>query len=269
MGYCQNPRTVGRVFLLLSLFGVLWAPSFSSAQDNVFICPMDPDVRSHQPGNCRRCGMKLRGIEALVEVHSHYLEEIQIAKEVGRVYDFALSPLVLQALYSGDARCLKEWLAICPRNSVTVLDTQDGIRVTDVGPDRKSPDGPPGLLSLQESNALVETIHQRSNGSSLGAIGPAINNSDIYQVKCTYYEALGRRDDDYLIARAIQFLAPGVPQVYYVGLLAGTNDLNLARRTGEARDINRHCYTRAIGSHPFSQCTSGIRGRFSGSQLRQ
>jgi sucrose phosphorylase len=80
-------------------------------------------------------------------------------------------------------------------------------------------------------------------GASLEAIGTAANNLDIDQVNCTYYEALGRRDDDYLIARAIQFFAPGVPQVYYLGLLAGTNDLDLLRRTGEGRDINRHYYT--------------------------
>ncbi len=49
----------------------------------------------------------------------------------------------------------------------------------------------------------------------------------------------------YLIARALQFFAPGVPQVYYGGLLAGSNDLNLLRRTGVGRDINRHYYTPA------------------------
>jgi len=47
-----------------------------------------------------------------------------------------------------------------------------------------------------------------------------------------------------LIARALQFFAPGIPQVYYVGLLAGENDLDLLRRTGVGRDINRHCYSR-------------------------
>jgi sucrose phosphorylase len=181
----------------------------------------------------------------LVEVHSHYIEQIQIAKQVDWVYDFTLSPLVLHALYSSDTRRLKEWLAIRPRNAVTVLDTHDGIRVIDVGPDQKSPDGPPGLLSLEEIDNLVETIHERSSGSSQEAIGTAANNLGIDQVNCTYYEALGRRDDDYLIARAIQFFAPGVPQVYYLGLLAGTNDLDLLRRTGEGRDINRHYYTRA------------------------
>ena len=63
-------RTAVRVLLLLSVFGFLWAQSSLWAQDKVFICPMDPDVRSNQPGTCRRCGMKLReGIPEPVEFH--------------------------------------------------------------------------------------------------------------------------------------------------------------------------------------------------------
>jgi hypothetical protein len=38
------------------------------------------------------------------------------------------------------------------------------------------------------------------------------------------FDALARIDRDYLLARAVQFFAPGVPQVYYVGLLAGHNE---------------------------------------------
>jgi len=34
-----------------------------------------------------------------------------------------------------------------------------------------------------------------------------------------------------------------VPQVYYVGLLAGENDLERLERTGVGRDVNRHAYT--------------------------
>jgi sucrose phosphorylase len=126
-----------------------------------------------------------------------------------------------------------------------VLDTHDGIGVIDIGADRKSLEGLPGLLSPNEMNHLVETIHQRSNGTSRQATGAAASNLDLYQVNCTFYDALGGRDDDYLMARAIQFFAPGVPQVYYVGLLAGTNDVDLLRRTGVGRDINRHYYTHA------------------------
>jgi sucrose phosphorylase len=186
-----------------------------------------------------------REIEVLVEIHSHYREQIEIAKQVDRVYEFALPPLILNALYTGDARHLIEWLQISPRNAVTVLDTHDGIGVIDVGPDRKTPDGSPGLLTSEEIDQLVETIHQRSGGASRQATGIAANNLDLYQINCTFYDALGRRDDEYMIARAIQFFAPGVPQVYYVGLLAGANDMELLRRTGVGRDINRHHYTRA------------------------
>jgi sucrose phosphorylase len=184
---------------------------------------------------------RAHGIEVLVEIHSHYLEQIAIAKQVDWVYDFALPPLVLHTLYTRNSCHLKRWLEMSPRNAVTVLDTHDGIGVIDVGADRHSP----GLLSSQEINDLVETIHERSNGTSRQATGAAATNLDLYQVNCTYYDALGRCDDEYLIARALQFFAPGVPQVYYVGLLAGANDTDLLRRTGVGRDINRHYYTRA------------------------
>jgi hypothetical protein len=41
----------------------------------------------------------------------------------------------------------------------------------------------------------------------------------------------------------VQFYLPGVPQVYYVGLLGGANDMELLARTGVGRDVNRHHYT--------------------------
>jgi len=75
------------------------------------------------------------------------------------------------------------------------------------------------------------------------ATGWASSNLDIYQVNCTYYDALGRDDAAYLLARAVQFFIPGIPQVYYVGLLAGLNDMDLLAATGVGRDINRHQYT--------------------------
>jgi sucrose phosphorylase len=109
----------------------------------------------------------------------------------------------------------------------------------DVGADRQNPEAP-GLLTPEDIDALVETIHQRSRGESRQASGGAADNLDLYQINCTYYDALGRRDDEYLVARALQCFVPGIPQIYYVGLLAGGNDMDLLRRTGVGRDINRH-----------------------------
>jgi sucrose phosphorylase len=182
------------------------------------------------------------GIEVLVEIHSHYLKQIEIARQVDWVYDFALPPLMLHALFSGDPRPLARWLAISPRNAVTVLDTHDGIGVIDAGAD---PSGIPGLLSPSEIDSLVETIHLRSRGQSKQATGAASNNLDLYQVNCTFLDALGGRETEYLIARALQLFAPGIPQVYYVGLLGGANDMELLARTGVGREINRHYYTAA------------------------
>jgi sucrose phosphorylase len=75
----------------------------------------------------------------------------------------------------------------------------------------------------------------------------------VYQVNCTYYDALGRDDAAYLMARAIQFFTPGIPQVYYVGLLAEANDMDLLARSGVGRDINRHHFTRDEIDHALGR----------------
>jgi len=179
------------------------------------------------------------GIEVLVEIHSYYKKQIEIARRVDWVYDFALPPLVLHALFEHDPYPLAKWLEISPRNAVTVLDTHDGIGVIDVGADSN---GEPGLLSPEQIDNLVETIHKRSNGQSKQATGAAANNLDLYQVNCTFLDALGGSENEYLIARALQFFAPGIPQVYYIGLLGGRNDMELLARSSVGRDINRHYY---------------------------
>ena len=183
------------------------------------------------------------GMEVLVEVHGHHNAQIDIARRVDWVYDFALPPLVLHTIYARDAAPLAQWLRLRPHNAVTVLDTHDGIGVADVaaGEDSRRP----GLLPAADIDRLVATIHERSRGESRLASGSAAQNVDAYQLNCTFYDALGRRDDEYLVARAIQCFVPGIPQIYYVGLLAGTNDVELLRRTGVGRDINRHYYSAA------------------------
>jgi sucrose phosphorylase len=184
------------------------------------------------------------GLEVLVEIHSYYKRQIEIAKQVDWVYDFALPPLVLHALEFGRSGPLLNWLAQRPNNAVTVLDTHDGIGIIDIGADAADRQGSPGLVPPEELNELVERIHANSGGQSRKATGAAASNLDLYQVNCTFYDALGRNDAAYLIARAIQFFVPGIPQVYYVGLLAGENDMDLLERTRVGRDINRHYYSR-------------------------
>ena len=184
-------------------------------------------------------------LDLLVEIHSYYQRQIEIAKQVDWVYDFALPPLVLHALHFKTAAPLERWIDIRPNNALTVLDTHDGIGIIDIGADASDRGAHPGLVPPAELDALVEAIHAASGGQSRRATGAAASNLDLYQVNCTFYDALGRDDRAYLIARAIQFFLPGVPQVYYVGLLAGENDMDLLERSQVGRDINRHHYTGA------------------------
>jgi len=183
---------------------------------------------------------KSRGIEVLVEIHSFYKTQIEIAKRVDYVYDFALPVLVLDCLFNKNASNLKKWLAVAPRNVITVLDTHDGIGIVDVA----SENDVPGLIPDKVLNEIVEQIHLNSKGTSLKATGAAASNLDLYQVNCTYFDALAKDEKRYLIARAIQFFVPGIPQVYYVGLLAGENDMELLAKTNVGRDINRHYFSK-------------------------
>ena len=184
------------------------------------------------------------GLEVLVEVHSYYKRQVEIAKKVDWVYDFALPPLVLHALEFGRSEPLLNWLGKRPNNAITVLDTHDGIGIIDIGADEADPVANPGLVPQAELDELVERIHQNSKEQSRQASGSAASNIDLCQVNCTFYDALARNDSAYLIARAIQFFVPGIPQIYYVGLLAGVNDMQLLERTQAGRDINRHYYDR-------------------------
>ena len=86
-----------------------------------------------------------RGIDVLVEVHGYHRDQIDVASRVDRVYDFALPPLAIDALTTGDAEPLRTWIGMRPSNAVNVLDTHDGIGVIDVGVDQRHRSRP-GLL---------------------------------------------------------------------------------------------------------------------------
>lgn len=168
------------------------------------------------------------------EIHEHYTIPMKISDQGFWVYDFALPVLTLHALYNHDGQYLKHWLEMCPMKQFTTLDTHDGIGIVDVK----------DLLPDEEIEKVKEQMY--SQGANVKKIysSEAYHNLDIYQVNTTYYSALGNNDKAYLLARAIQFFAPGIPQVYYVGMLAGSNDIALMEQTKNGRDINRHYYSK-------------------------
>ncbi|MGQ9412412.1 sucrose phosphorylase [Streptococcus pluranimalium] len=191
---------------------------------------VEPDIWEmlHFPRNL----LAPQGIEILPEIHEHYTIQQKIAEQDYYVYDFALPMLVLHALYSGKVNRLVNWMEICPRKQFTTLDTHDGIGVVDVK----------DLLTDEETEATREALYAQGANVKKIYSTEAYNNLDIYQINCTYYSALGNDDQAYLLARVLQCFAPGIPQIYYVGLLAGENDIELLESTKEGRNINRHYY---------------------------
>ncbi|BFM08749.1 sucrose phosphorylase [Halioxenophilus aromaticivorans] len=174
------------------------------------------------------------GAECLPEVHDHTSYQYAISRRNLRPYAFALPPLLLYSLLDANSVYLKNWLRMCPRNQITVLDTHDGICIPDVE----------GVLPEDKIQSLISNIETRSADPILrGSAADVHSVGAIYQITCTFYDALMQNDDAYIAARAIQFFTPGIPQVYYVGLLAGRNDNELKTATGELRDINRHFYS--------------------------
>ena len=179
--------------------------------------------------------LEAHNVSVLPEIHEHYTIQLKIAEHDYYVYDFALPMLVLHTLFSGRVDRLVHWMEICPRKQFTTLDTHDGIGVVDVK----------DLMSDEEIEAAREALYAQGANVKKKYSSAEYNNLDIYQINCTYYSALGNNDQAYLLARVLQCFAPGIPQIYYVGLLAGENDIELLEHTKEGRNINRHYYTLA------------------------
>jgi sucrose phosphorylase len=176
------------------------------------------------------------GLTLLPELHAERSTQLKLAERGYWIYDFVLPYRVLETLVFHTSARLRDYLQHRPHKQFTMLDCHDGIPIK---PDLN------GLYESDLARRLVETCLDRGGNLSL-IFSPRHRDPDgfdVHQIRGTYYSLLGENDDAYLAARAIQFFTPGVPQVYYVGLLAGKNDQEGVERSGEGRDVNRHNYS--------------------------
>lgn len=175
-------------------------------------------------------------IDLLPEVHATFRTQYKLAKRGFWIYDFILPYYILEALIMHNSDRLYHYLKIRPSKQFTMLDCHDGIPIK---PDLDD------LVSSQDARKVVN--HCMKNGANLSLIYSDKYKSpdgfDVHQIRCTIYSALGENEKAYIQARAIQLFTPGIPQVYYVGLLAGANDMESVERTGEGREINRYNFT--------------------------
>jgi len=175
-------------------------------------------------------------IELLPEVHAHYTTQYKLAERGHWIYDFILPYQILDSFIKQSSIDLKAYLKDRPEKQFTMLDCHDGVPVI---PDMND------LIDINDARKLVDVCLER--GSNLSLIysdeHKGQDGFDVHQIRCSYYSALNCDDDAYLAARAIQFFVPGIPQVYYVGMLAGKNDEEMVTKTGEGREINRHNFS--------------------------
>jgi sucrose phosphorylase len=172
------------------------------------------------------------GVLLLPEIHSRYDEatHVKLADHGFAFYDFFFPGLVIDALETGRSSHLVRWInEVVAQGYVTVnmLGCHDGIPMLDIK----------GLLDEESIDALIAVVLDRGGlvKNLYGADGQQIS---YYQVNATFYSALGEDDRKMLLARALQIFMPGVPEVWYLDLFNGVNDVEAAHKGGH-KEINR------------------------------
>ena len=179
------------------------------------------------------------------EIHAEYGAGIheEISKEGYPIYDFFFPGLVINALDQGNNEALLRWIAdIQSRElqTINMLGSHDGIPLLDLKGKQVNGVHRPGLLDDEQIEATVQSIIERG-GLTKNLYDADGKKIDYYQVNATFFSALGEDEQKLLLARAIQMFMPGVPQVWYLDLFAGTNDYAAAERgrTAGHKEINR------------------------------
>lgn len=161
--------------------------------------------------------------------------------EAQLVYNFALPPLTLHALQTGDGRVLSEWAGSLslPSPETTFfnfLASHDGIGLN---PAR-------GLLADAEIERVIERA-QRAGGLVSYKNNPDGTQS-AYELNANYLDALSEPrhsagpalgEARFAVAQAIQYALQGVPGVYVHSLVGSRGWPEGARSSGHNRTINR------------------------------
>ena len=166
--------------------------------------------------------------------------------EAHLVYNFALPPLVLHTLASGDATKLARWAQALklPSESVAFfnfLASHDGIGLN---PAR-------GILSDDEIDTLVARTLERGGLISYKHLPDRTQVP--YEMNINFFDALSSGPSEpvdsqvrrMLCAHALQLAIAGVPGIYFHSLLGSRGDRAGAAASGIPRRINRQKLTRA------------------------
>jgi sucrose phosphorylase len=171
------------------------------------------------------------GLLLLPEIHSKYDEKIheKLADNGFALYDFFFPGLVINALETGSNKHLTRWMREVVEKGfvmVNMLGCHDGIPLLDIK----------GMLDDPSIDEMIDVILARG-GMVKNLYGPDGTKISYYQVNATFFSALNEDHKKFMLARAIQMFMPGIPEIWYLDLFAGTNDHEAAKQGH--KEINR------------------------------
>jgi sucrose phosphorylase len=160
--------------------------------------------------------------------------------EAHQVYQFPLPPLLLHALYSGNAAHLSEWVAGIPEipDGCTFFNftaSHDGIGVRPLE----------GLLPDDELTQLLDGM--KASGAKISTRRKSDGSDSPYEINIAWWDAMSRtisgtdrlHFDRFIASQIIMMQMKGVPAFYIHNLLATENYDEGVEQTGRARTINR------------------------------
>ncbi|MFV0440630.1 MAG: sugar phosphorylase [Lachnospirales bacterium] len=171
--------------------------------------------------------------------HNENISYFGLGDEANLIYQFALPPLLLHALHTGNGHYLTSWAKELndPRQGTTYLNftsSHDGIGVRPLE----------GLMPDDEKMAMVEKMKDFGGLVTTRQLG---DTHVPYEINITYFDALrGTKDgmDDYQVKRFLQsqtimLSLQGVPAFYFLNLFGIPNYYDGVEESGQNRSINR------------------------------
>jgi sucrose phosphorylase len=165
------------------------------------------------------------------------------ANEAHVIYNFALPPLLLHGLISGNNYYLNNWLMSMPpaQDGTTYLNfvaSHDGIGLRPVE----------GILTDEEIRQITDTM--QAFGGRISWRNLSQDEVRAYEVNISLFDALsgtiegkdGWQIERFICAHAIMLGLEGIPAFYIHSLLATENDLHRMETSGNNRAINRHVW---------------------------
>ncbi|MCH9698596.1 MAG: sugar phosphorylase [Gammaproteobacteria bacterium] len=163
------------------------------------------------------------------------------SNEAHGIYNFALPPLLLHTLLTGDCSHLKTWMMSMPPAQMgtfflNFIASHDGIGLRPVE----------AILSEKEVETLIETMQSFGGHVSWRALKQGQKRP--YEINISLFDAMqgtisGEQDQwqvqRFLCAHAIMLALEGIPAIYLHSFLATPNDHDRVRHTGHNRAINR------------------------------